>query len=83
MSEYLSVTLAPWATSRIVRDYGKPGGRGVTQAMLMLSLVDFPDTEFHSDRGYLTRREGAAQGITHFEVRKPNGDILKVIPTNP
>lgn len=66
----LSVTLAPWAVARIIRDYGKPGATRVTKAMLRQSLRDFPDTEFHSDRGYLTTREAGNVGVHTLEVRQ-------------
>lgn len=80
----LSVTLAPWAVTRIIRDYGKPNARTgkvpnrVTKAMLRQSLRDFPDTEFGSARGYLTTREAGTAGIESLEVRQ-GPDLLAVV----
>jgi len=82
MTNYLTVRLAPWAMERITRDYltSTPAGPGkaprirkMSKVALRASLADFPDTEFSSDRGYLTTREAKAQGIDVLEVRF-NGD---------
>lgn len=78
----LSVQVAPWAVSRIVREYGKPNGRpGVNKSMLKRSLTDFPDTEFTIWGGstVTTTREARAVGYDLLEVRKPNGDLLAAI----
>jgi hypothetical protein len=78
----LAVTLTPWAVQRIT---GAVNGR-VTKTALKKSLVDFPDTEFHTIAGFharggavVTTREAVAAGYDMLEVRSPRMELLAAI----
>jgi hypothetical protein len=77
---HLQARLAPWATERITKNYGK-----VTKTTIKQSFAEFPDTEMHAiatpfqQGGYFTTREVCPATI---ELRYNNDMGLAMIEVN-